>query len=69
MLLRDKVRNIRVERGVGVLELSRGSGVSRNTIYMFENGDGNISLDKLESILEYLGYKIIIDKHEYFDRK
>ena len=53
--MRDRMR-IRALRGdVSVLELSRRSGVARNTIAALERGEGNPTVDTLYALADALG--------------
>src|SRR6185436_1081380 len=48
--------NLRALRGdVSVLELSRRSGVARNTIAALERGEGNPTVDTLYALADALG--------------
>ncbi|MEG1186127.1 MAG: helix-turn-helix transcriptional regulator [Eubacterium sp.] len=55
----------REEKGLSVLQLAEMSGCAFKSIYIWESGKGNISLDNAEKILNVLGKEIVIqDKTE-----
>ena len=54
--MRNVFDNLRALRGdVSVLELSRRSGVARNTIAALERGEGNPTVDTLYALADALG--------------
>lgn len=54
-----RIREIRLERGMTVTELSRRSGLSHPTISGYEHGHKEPIFDNAERIMAALGYKIV----------
>ena len=54
----NKIKQLRVQKDISQLELSKMSGVPQSKISRIENGSMNITLKTLENIFSVLGYKI-----------
>jgi transcriptional regulator with XRE-family HTH domain len=54
-MMRNMVRLAALRGDMSVLELSRRSGVARNTIAALERGDGNPTIDTLYALADALG--------------
>jgi len=52
------LQRIRVEKGLSIAELAKLSGLSRQTIYKIESGDGEVSTKSLKALADTLGVKI-----------
>src|SRR3954466_12763807 len=55
ILIGENVRELRRQAGLPALELSRRSGVARNTIAALEAGEGNPTVDTLYALANALG--------------
>tara|TARA_R110000824_G_scaffold102941_2_gene244886 strand:- start:4457 stop:4663 length:207 start_codon:yes stop_codon:yes gene_type:complete len=58
--LAQEIKRIRLESGINIVELSRLSGVSGQAIGAFENGHNHMYVQKIEQVLDALGYEIDI---------
>lgn len=54
----EKLKNIRVQKGISILELSRKSGVSERYLRFIENGEKTPSLKTAQAIATALEVKI-----------
>lgn len=54
------IKEERIKKGLSVLELSKLSGISFKTIYLWESGDRNITFKSLEKLLLIFGKEIVI---------
>ena len=62
-MLHDDVRQIRIERRLSQLGLSRIAGVPRSQLRIFEDG-GNITLETLGKILAPLGLTLTLQRND-----
>ena len=60
MTIRAIFKECSIAKRIGVAELSRTTGISRNTITSFENGTTQIGLDKFELLIKGIECEIII---------
>lgn len=63
VMLHDDVRQIRIERRLSQLGLSRIAGVPRSQLRIFEDG-GNITLETLGKILAPLGLTLGLQRND-----
>lgn len=56
----ELIKEERIKNGLSVLELSKLSGFSFKTIYLWESGDRNITFKSLEKLLLIFGKEIVI---------
>ena len=54
----EKLKNIRIQKGISILELSRKSGVSERYLRFIENGEKTPSLKTAQAIATSLEVKI-----------
>lgn len=58
--IRDDFKRLRKQRRVSIVELSKRTGICRNTISAYENNKSEISVEKLEQLAIALGARIVI---------
>lgn len=67
VLLGEAIRRRRKELGITQPRLAEIAGVSTNTLYKLERGQGNPSLDVLNKIADVLGMELRLEvKQQYF---
>lgn len=51
-----EIRSIRISKGISIIDLAKELKVSRQTIYLWENGTSTPSADKWEELKEFFGW-------------
>lgn len=51
----DRVRRVRLERGIGQAECARDAGLDKSSMYRLEKGDQNVTIDVLARVALVLG--------------
>lgn len=57
----EAIRTRRKELGITQSHLSELSGISVNTIYKLERGQGNPSLEIIQKLMDVLGLELVIE--------
>ena len=58
MNLAQKIRALRLERGLSQTDLAKNSGVGKSSIQLYESGNGNITYSNLQKLASALGVDI-----------
>lgn len=59
-----KLAEIRKQQGLTLQELADAVGVHRQRIFDVEHGENNTQVDKLDQMLDALGYELTIQKQK-----
>jgi transcriptional regulator with XRE-family HTH domain len=54
-LIGPRIRQLRLERGLSVMDLCEATGLSRNWVYVLERGDHEPSLETVARLADVLG--------------
>ncbi|MGN5893784.1 helix-turn-helix transcriptional regulator [Staphylococcus simulans] len=53
--MNNKIKKIRISKGITITQLSKKTGLSRNAIYKLEDGNTNPSLETIRKVSYGLG--------------
>lgn len=60
MKISEKIKSLRMERGMSIRQLADATGVSKTTIVNIEQGYNSASIELVQRLLDHLGYELSI---------
>lgn len=60
MKINEKIKTLRLERGMSIRQLADATGVSKTTIVNIEQGYNSASIELVQRLLDHLGYELSI---------
>lgn len=60
MKINEKIKSLRLERGMSIRQLADATGVSKTTIVNIEQGYNSASIELVQRLLDHLGYELSI---------
>ena len=60
MKINEKIKSLRLERGMSIRQLADATGVSKTTIVNVEQGYNSASIELVQRLLDHLGYELSI---------
>lgn len=60
MKISEKIKSLRLERGMSIRQLADATGVSKTTIVNIEQGYNSASIELVQRLLDHLGYELSI---------
>ena len=60
MKINEKIKSLRLERGMSIRQLADATGVSKTTIVNIEQGYNSGSIELVQRLLDHLGYELSI---------
>lgn len=64
LMMRNRLKDILKREKVSAYRLCKDLGLDKAQVSRFLSGKQNLALDKVEMVLEYLGYDIQLVKHK-----